>query len=155
MQQFTNFPTDRGSKYAVSGGRVTTRAEVKAFLAHLTRAKKFARATHNSWGALLADGPAKGDGGEAGAGAIILRMLEREGLATTLSSSRAGMVAPNWAAIGFAGWPMRLPKAFRVYVEAQHELETPMTLRGCERFDILSCLSNMSKRFIIWNAPRG
>jgi len=38
-------------------------------------------------------------------------------------------------------------KAFRVYVEAQHELETPMTLRGCERFDILSCLNNMSKRF--------
>jgi len=80
MQQFTNFLSDRGSKYAVSGGPVCSRAEVKAFLAQLVRAKKFARATHNSWAALLPDGPAKGDDGEAGAGAIILRKLEREGL---------------------------------------------------------------------------
>jgi len=39
------------------------------------------------------------------------------------------------------------PKAFRVYVEAQHELETPAPMRGGGRFDILSCLNNMSKRF--------
>ncbi len=80
MQQFTNIITDRGSKYAVSGGAVGSRADVKAFLAQLTRAKKFAKATHNSWAAILPDGPAKGDDGEAGAGMVILRMLEREGL---------------------------------------------------------------------------
>lgn len=81
MQQFSNFLTDRGSRYAVSGGPVGARAEVKTFLARLKRHKKFARASHNSWAALLPDGPAKGDDGEAGAGMVILHMLEREGLA--------------------------------------------------------------------------
>lgn len=80
MQQFTGIITDRGSKYAVSGGAVASRGDVKAFLALLSRQKKFARATHNSWAALLPDGPAKGDDGEAGAGMVILRMLERQGL---------------------------------------------------------------------------
>jgi len=80
MQQFTGILTDRGSKYAVSGGPVTSRDDIKVFLAQLTRHKKFARATHNTWAARLKDGPAKGDDGEAGAGMVILRMLEREGL---------------------------------------------------------------------------
>ncbi len=80
MQQFTNFLSDRGSKYAVSGAPVASRAEVAAFLAHLKRTRKFARASHHSWAALLPEGPAKGDDGETGAGAVILRMLEREQL---------------------------------------------------------------------------
>lgn len=81
MQQFENFLTDRGSKYAVSGGPVTTRTEVKAFLKQLCRDKRYAKATHNTWAAILPkDGPVKGDDGEAGAGMVILRMLEREGL---------------------------------------------------------------------------
>ncbi|VDC29372.1 YigZ family protein [Pseudogemmobacter humi] len=72
---------DRGSRYAVSGGRVAGREDALAFLAALKRGKKFARATHNSWAVLLSgDGPLKNDDGESGAGAIILRMLEREGL---------------------------------------------------------------------------
>ena len=82
MRQLTGVVSDRGSKYAVSGGPVTDRAQVDAFLKALKRDKKFARATHNSWAALLSDGtPLKGDDGEAGAGMVILRMLEREGLA--------------------------------------------------------------------------
>ncbi len=80
MQKFTGIITDRGSKYAVSGGPVQSRDDVKAFLATLTRNKKFAKATHNTWAAILPDGPAKGDDGEAGAGMVIVRMLEREGL---------------------------------------------------------------------------
>ena len=80
MQQFTGILTDRGSKYAVSGGKVSDRAGVQAFLKTLTRQKRFARASHNSWAAILPDGPAKGDDGETGAGLVILRMLEREGL---------------------------------------------------------------------------
>lgn len=73
---------DRGSRYAVSGGRVEGRAGALAFLAALKREKRFAKATHNSWGLLSsAEGPLKNDDGEAGAGAIILRMLEREALA--------------------------------------------------------------------------
>ena len=49
-------------------------------LKQLKRTKKFAKATHNSWGVILDDGPLKNDDGEAGAGMIILQMLERENL---------------------------------------------------------------------------
>jgi putative IMPACT (imprinted ancient) family translation regulator len=73
---------DRGSRYAASGGPVRTRGEIDAFLATLRKRRKFAKATHHSWAVVLGDGgPLKGDDGEAGAGAVILKMLEREGLA--------------------------------------------------------------------------
>jgi putative IMPACT (imprinted ancient) family translation regulator len=72
---------DRGSRYAASAGPVRDRAGIEAFLTDLRRRRKFARATHHSWAAVLSDaGPLKGDDGEAGAGAVILKMLEREGL---------------------------------------------------------------------------
>lgn len=72
--------SDRGSKYAVSGGPVATADEARAFVKSLCRTKKFAKATHNTWAVVLPDGPLKNDDGEAGAGLVILRMLEREGL---------------------------------------------------------------------------
>lgn len=73
---------DRGSRYAASFGEVRDRAAIDAFLVALRTRRKFARATHHSWAAILSDGgPLKGDDGEAGAGAVILKMLEREGLA--------------------------------------------------------------------------
>lgn len=59
---------------------MTSRDEVRAFLKQLTRDKKFAKATHNTWGVLFEDGPVKGDDGESGAGMVIVRMLERAGL---------------------------------------------------------------------------
>jgi len=77
MRQIENLINDRGSKYAVSGGPVADRAGVDAFLKTLKRKKKYAKATHNSWAALLPEGPLKSDDGEAGAGNIILQMLER------------------------------------------------------------------------------
>jgi putative IMPACT (imprinted ancient) family translation regulator len=81
MLQLTNVVTDRGSKYAVSGGAIKDRKDADKFLKDLKRNKKFAKATHNTWAALLDDGtPLKGDDGESGAGLVILRMLEREGL---------------------------------------------------------------------------
>src|SRR6056297_1844785 len=81
MLQLANVLSDRGSKYAVSGGPVASRKEADAFLKALKRDKKFAKATHNTWAVLLSDGtPLKGDDGESGAGMVILRMLEREGL---------------------------------------------------------------------------
>lgn len=81
MLQIEDVLRDRGSRYAVSGGMVQGRAGVEAFLAELKRAKKFAKATHNSWAVVLQDGTAvKNDDGEAGAGAVILKMIEREGL---------------------------------------------------------------------------
>lgn len=72
---------DRGSRYAVSGGPVQGRAGAEAFVAQLKREKKFAKATHNTWALLCSsDGPVKNDDGESGAGAVILKMLEREAL---------------------------------------------------------------------------
>lgn len=68
--------SDRGSKYAVSGCAVSSREEVEAALKQLKSAKKFAKATHNSWGVLLPDGPLKSDDGEAGAGNVILAVLD-------------------------------------------------------------------------------
>lgn len=80
MKIIENIVTDRGSKYAVSGGVTRSKAEALALLKELKRIKKFAKATHNSWGLILADGTQiKNDDGEAGAGMVILRMLERAG----------------------------------------------------------------------------
>lgn len=80
MKIIENALTDRGSKYAVSGGPVASAEEAKAFVKKLCRRKKFAKATHNTWAVLLPIGPLKNDDGESGAGMVILRMLERENL---------------------------------------------------------------------------
>ena len=80
MKSFDNIISDRGSKYAVTGAPVKSREDVAAVIKDLCRTKKFAKATHNSWGVLLSDGPLKNDDGEGGAGMVILRMLEREDL---------------------------------------------------------------------------
>ena len=80
MRILDNIISDRGSKYAVSGGPCRSEDEAKAFIKTLCRKKKFAKATHNTWGLLAGDTPIKNDDGESGAGMVILRMLEREGL---------------------------------------------------------------------------
>lgn len=80
MRILENIITDRGSRYAVSGGPCSSDEEARAFLKELKRNKKFAKATHNTWACLTAEGPMKNDDGEAGAGMVILRMLEREGV---------------------------------------------------------------------------
>lgn len=75
-----NVVSDRGSKYAVSGGACTSPEAAKALLKSLKRTKRFAKATHNTWAVLLPSGPLKNDDGESGAGNVILRMLERDGV---------------------------------------------------------------------------
>ena len=73
--------TDKGSKYAVSGAEVTSRTKAQTVVKELKKVKKFARATHHSWAYLSSDeGPIKQDDGEAGAGMVIIRMLERYAL---------------------------------------------------------------------------
>lgn len=72
--------TDRGSRYAVSGAPVRSRAEIDAVLAALKSDRAYAKATHNTWAARLPTGALKSDDGESGAGMVILRMLERAGL---------------------------------------------------------------------------
>lgn len=80
MQVFEGIISDRGSKYAVSGGPCASEDAARDFIRTLKRKKKFAKATHHSWALLTDAGPAKNDDGEAGAGMVILRMLEREAL---------------------------------------------------------------------------
>ena len=88
-------------------------AEAKAFVKTLCRRKKFAKATHNTWAVLLPDGPLKNDDGENGAGMVILRMLEREGLEGHI------IVVTRW----FGGTKLggdrfrRVQDAVRVYLE--------------------------------------
>ena len=78
MQTFNAILTDRGSKYSVSGAPVKTKQEVVLAIKTLKKNKKYAKANHNSWAAVLREhGPIKHDDGEAGAGMVILRMLER------------------------------------------------------------------------------
>jgi len=114
LLQIENVITDRGSKYAVSGGPAASREAVEEFLKDLKRKKKFARATHNSWAALLPEGPAKSDDGEAGAGAIILRMLESAGLEHHV------IVVTRWYGGKHLGGDRfrHVAEAVRVYLEA-------------------------------------
>lgn len=77
LQVFDKIISDRGSRYAVSGGPAANRAEVAVLLGELLSNKRFAKATHHSWAAILGGEPVKDDDGESGAGALILQMLER------------------------------------------------------------------------------
>ncbi|MEJ6709377.1 MAG: YigZ family protein [Amylibacter sp.] len=81
MIQIENVLSDRGSKYAVTGGFVMDRKDADAFVKCMKYNKKFAKATHNTWAVILTGGEqVKSDDGESGAGMVILRMLEREGI---------------------------------------------------------------------------
>jgi len=84
MLVLENIISDRGSRYAVSGGPCATDEDAKAFVKTLKRRKKFARATHHSWALLTESGPLKNDDGESGAGMVIVRMLQRAGLQNEL-----------------------------------------------------------------------
>ena len=85
MKIYDGVITDRGSKYAVAGCEARTKADAIAAVKALKRDKKFAKATHNTWALLSSDeGPLKNDDGEAGAGMVILRMLERDNITDQL-----------------------------------------------------------------------
>jgi putative IMPACT (imprinted ancient) family translation regulator len=57
------------------------RSGIDFALSILKRDRAYAKATHNSWAAdLIKGGAIKGDDGESGAGMVIVRMLQREGL---------------------------------------------------------------------------
>ena len=116
MLTIQNALSDRGSKYAVSGGPVTTADQAKDFVKKLCRTKKFAKATHNTWAVILPDGtPIKNDDGEAGAGVVILRMLEREGLTGEI------IVVTRWYGGTKLGGDRfrRVQDAVRIYLDAR------------------------------------
>ena len=114
MKVLENIISDRGSKYAVSGGPCASEAEAKAFIKELCRKKKFAKATHNTWGLITDDGQIKNDDGEAGAGMIILRMLEREGVKNHI------IVVTRWYGGKHLGGDRfrHVQDAVRIYLEA-------------------------------------
>ncbi len=111
-----NALTDRGSKYAVSGGPVDSAVDAKAFVKQLCRKKKFSKATHNTWAVILPGGAhLKNDDGESGAGLVILRMLEREKIIGEI------VVVTRW----FGGTKLggdrfrRVQDAVRIYIDAR------------------------------------
>jgi putative IMPACT (imprinted ancient) family translation regulator len=107
--------TDRGSKYAVSGAPVTSRAEVDAVLAALKEDRAYAKATHNTWAAMLPTGALKADDGESGAGMVILRMMEREEIADHV------IIVTRWYGGKKLGGDRfrRVQDAVRAYLEAR------------------------------------
>ena len=114
--------SDRGSKYAVSGADCRSADEAARLLADLKRSKRFAKATHNSWGLICSadDGggvPIKNDDGESGAGMVILRMLEREGLQNHL------IVVTRWYGGKHLGGDRfrHVQDAVRIYIDAMKE----------------------------------
>ena len=114
MKTLDRIISDRGSRYAVSGAPCTGAEQAAALIAALKGDKRFARATHNSWGLIVAEGPIKGDDGESGAGMVILRMLERAGLRDHL------IVVTRW----YGGKPLggdrfrHVQDAVRIYLDA-------------------------------------
>ncbi len=73
---------DRGSIYSVSAGRVTDRATLRSFLSELKKDARYKNATHNAYAARIEKDSVMyetmSDDGEAGAGSIILKELQRE-----------------------------------------------------------------------------
>lgn len=114
MLQIENVISDRGSKYAVSGGPAASRDQVDALLKTLKRTKKYAKATHNSWAVLLQAGPLKSDDGESGAGMVIVRMLERAELRNHV------IVVTRWYGGKHLGGDRfrHVQEAVRVYLQA-------------------------------------
>jgi len=85
---FDKIIEDRGSVYAVSVGKVKDRESLKVFLQKVRNFnKRFQKATHHSFAARVARGgvvfETKGDDGETGAGAVILRILQKEDFINT------------------------------------------------------------------------
>ena len=106
MRVLDNAIADRGSKYAVSGRACRSDAEGRALVAKLCRVKKFAKATYHSWGVLCAE--------EAGAGMVILRMLEWAGVRDHVMVVTRCMAALLWAATGSAPCKRRYGCIWRV-----------------------------------------
>lgn len=113
---------DRGSKYAVSGAPCRSEQEARELIRDLKKAKKkFAKATHHSWALATAEAQIKQDDGEAGAGMIILRMLEREGLRDHL------VVVTRWFGGTHLGGDRfrHVQEAVRIYLRALADPANP------------------------------
>ncbi len=85
---FESIIEDRGSRYTVSIGCVKNREEIAHFLSTLKQKKKYQKATHHSYAAIIErDGVSyetKNDDGETGAGMVILRMIKKHKMHNTI-----------------------------------------------------------------------
>ena len=85
---FEKIIEDRGSMYSVSIGKVTGKDDITLFLKKLKTNKKYLKADHNSWATRMShDGAiyeAKNDDGEVGAGAVILRVMQKENIGNAI-----------------------------------------------------------------------
>ncbi len=88
FQNFERIITDRRSVYSVSVGCVNNREQIKNFLKETKKIKNHNKATHHSWAVrIVNDGvtyESKSDGGETGAGNVILRILQRKNMVNTV-----------------------------------------------------------------------
>jgi putative IMPACT (imprinted ancient) family translation regulator len=88
FQAFEKIITDRKSVYSVSIGLVENRGEIKEFLQKTKKGKNHHKATHHSWAVRIAKDSvmyeSKNDDGEAGAGNVILRILQKKNMVNTV-----------------------------------------------------------------------
>lgn len=90
---FDRIIEDRGSRYSVAFGMVHNLESIAFFISTLKKKKRFAKATHHSYAARIQQAGAiyqtKSDDGEAGAGMVIMRILEQaEAINTIVSVTR-------------------------------------------------------------------
>ncbi len=87
FQNFEKIITDRRSVYSVSIGCVHGQDDIKAFLKQTKKIKNHHKATHHTWAVRISnDGvvyESKNDGGETGAGQVILRILQKKDMVNT------------------------------------------------------------------------
>lgn len=90
-QEFQNFEKiikDRRSVYSVSVGVVMNREQIKDFIEKTKKIRNHHKATHHTWAVRIEnDGviyESKNDGGETGAGNVILHVLQRKNMINTI-----------------------------------------------------------------------
>lgn len=88
FQNYEKIITDRRSVYSVSIQGVLNKEEIKNFLIKTRKIKNHHKATHHSWAVRISnDGviyESKNDGGETGAGQVILRILQKKNMINTV-----------------------------------------------------------------------
>jgi putative IMPACT (imprinted ancient) family translation regulator len=88
FQNYEKIITDRRSVYSVSIGRVTNKENIKDFLSQTKKIKNHHKATHHTWAVRISNEgviyESKNDGGETGAGQVILRILQKKNMINTI-----------------------------------------------------------------------
>ena len=88
FQNHEKIITDRRSVYSVSMARVHDKKDIKDFLKKTRKLKNHHKATHHTWAVRISNGgviyESKNDGGETGAGQVILRILQKKNMINTV-----------------------------------------------------------------------